>query len=166
MPKKMDLAAALAAFGLTADSIPKEAVKEQTEYEALEDNRMLEAESVVFFLETKGDQAIWRKRTCMLCGAKFLSSYTHVSLCSVECRKEYFASKGMPWDPTGKTEAERWGGQIPMVIGPTATKALQGIKFTEDEPKKPMAQSENKPPVGPVDDFDVEAFLSEIDEGI
>lgn len=171
MPRKKNsradaLADAFAVFNLDATVVPEEAVQQQIEYEALEDNRVLEAESVVFYIETKGDAAVWRKRTCTQCGAKFLSSYTHVSLCTNECRKEYFASKGMFWDPTGKTEAERWGGQIPMVIGPEATKALQKIEFPKDEPAIPSARSnENPTPVGlesGIDD-DVDTFLSELD---
>lgn len=161
MAKKMSLAEALGMFNLPKTIIPEEAIQEVTEHEALEDNRLLESESVIFYLETKGDQAIWKRRICALCGAKFLSSYTHVSLCSVECRKNYFASKGMKWDPTGKTEAERWGGQIPMVIGPEATKALQGVEFKEDE-KSILTQDEPVPPVGLGENLDIEAFIADL----
>lgn len=155
MPKKKSesLADLLAVFNLTPEVVPSDAIANQEEFEALEDNRTLEAESVIFYIETKGDQAIWKKRTCTQCGSKFLSSYTHVSMCTNECRKAYLESKGMFWNPVGRTEAERWGGQIPMVIGPEATKALQEIEFTEDEPT----------PVGPIEeDGDFDAFLESV----
>jgi hypothetical protein len=158
MPKKKaeSLASLLAVFNLTPEVVPEEAVTQQTEFEALADNRTLEAESVIFYIETKGDQAIWKKRTCIQCGAKFLSSYTHVGMCTNECRKAYLESKGMTWNPVGRTEAERWGGQIPMVIGPEATKALQEIEFPEDE-------SEKTTPVGPVEeDDDFDAFIDSL----
>lgn len=161
MPKKMSLAEALSMFPkLDATAIPQEAVQAQTEYEALEDNRLLEAESVIFYLETKGAEHIWRKRVCKLCGSKFLSSYTNVSLCTNECRKNYFESKGMFWNPVGKTEAERWGGNIPRVIGPEATKALQEIKFDE---KEESILKEPESPVGQEEDFNVEAFIDSLD---
>lgn len=160
MAKKMSLQEALAAFNLDSTVVPQETVNAQTEYKALEDNRLLEAESVIFYLETKGAEHIWKRRICKLCGSKFLSSYTNVSLCSVECRKDYFESKGMFWNPVGKTEAERWGGNIPRIIGPEATKALQGVKFDEDEKS---ILKEPEPPVGQSEDFDVEAFINTLD---
>lgn len=154
MTKKQSLADALAAFGMTPDVISKEDLQKQTEHDALEDNYTLEAESVIFYMETKDRDIIFKKRTCALCSSKFLSTYTNVSLCSNECRKNYFASKGMTWDPTGKTEAERWGSTIPRVIGPLMTKKLQGMTFPEEE------LLEKPPPVVESDDdFDIEAFI-------
>jgi len=161
MAKKMSLKEALAMFNLDSTTVPEGIVEKQTEFEALKDNRDLEAESVIFYIETKGDQAIWKRRVCKMCGSKFLSSYTGVSLCTNECRKDYFASKGMFWNPVGKTEAERWGGTIPRVIGPEATKALQGIEFKEDE-KSILTDSDTESPVGQSEDFDAEAFIDSL----
>lgn len=138
----------------------EEAVHEQTEFESLTDARALEAESVVFYIETKGDQSIWKKRTCTQCGSKFLSTYTGVSLCTNECRKDYLASKGIVWNPIGRTESERWGGTIPRVIGPTATEKLQGMTFPNDPEPEPESIKEESSPVA---DFDVDEFINSLD---
>lgn len=163
MPKKMDLAEALKFLKIDPNLVPPEVVQQQTEHEALEDNYTLEAESVIFYMETKGSEAIFKRKTCRLCGEKFLSSYTAVALCSNECRKNYFASKGMKWDPTGKTEAERWGGTIPRIIGPLMTKALQEMDFKDEEsplipsPVEPESHSTD------IDDLDVSGFIDSLD---
>lgn len=142
---------------LVNDEEVQQQITEQTEFEALEDNRALEAESVIFYIETKGDARIWQRRTCKQCGGKFLSTYTGVGFCTNECRKDYLASKGLTWNPVGKTEAERWGGTIPKVIGPTATETLQGMTFPNDPEPEPKEKSS---PVDSEDEFDMDAFLS------
>lgn len=161
MSKKMDLAAALAELGLSGQNlISQEVVEKQTEFESLKDSRTLESESVIFYIETKGDADIWKRRICALCGSKFLSTYTGVNLCTDECRKDYFLSKGMKWNPTGKTEAERWGGTIPKIIGPEATKALQEISFTDES----ILTNKEDRPVGPDENFNVDDFLNSLED--
>jgi hypothetical protein len=164
MPKKMSFEEIGKLFGMDLSATlqseeAQQAVTQQTEYEALEDNRTLEAESVIFYIETKGSEAIWKRRTCKLCGSKFLSTYTGVGYCSNNCRKDYLASKGLKWDPTGKTEAERWGGTIPKVIGPTATETLKGMTFPDDP--EPESKESSSPVEEDNDDFDMDAFLND-----
>lgn len=154
--KQQSLADALKVFNL--ENLPTEVVQkvvqEHTEFEALEDNRTLEAESVIFYISNSDREKIFKKLTCKQCGRTFLSTYKNVAYCTNECRKNFLESKGMSWNPVGRTESERWGGTIPKVIGPTATEKLQGMTF-QDEP-------ETSPPVEDTtenDDFDFEAFL-------
>lgn len=154
--KPMDLAEIAKIFATVPSAlVTPEQLEAQTEHEATRDQVALEAESVIFYMETRDRDSIFKRRTCQLCGSKFLSTYTGVSLCTNECRKDYFASKGMVWDPTAKTEAERWGGTIPRTIGPTATKMLQGMTFPEEE-----LLPEKSPPV----EDDIDAFIASLDD--
>lgn len=158
MAKKQSLADALAILGVSEQNlIPQQVLDEQDEIRTTKDWVDLEAESVIFYFETKGSEAIWKKRICKMCNAKFMSTYTGISTCSVKCRKDSLAAKGLTWDPT-QSESERWGGTIPKFIGPEATKALQGVDFP-DEPE-PIKQAS---PVGPEEDDDWDDFLSSLD---
>lgn len=163
--KPPDLAELAKLFGMNKEQLETpeysqaQAAKQERENE--EDWVNLEAESVIFYMETKNREAIFKKKTCKWCDRNFLSSYTAVAYCSKECRKEYFASKMIPWNYEGRTEAERWGGTIPRIIGPTATEMLQGMTFPEVEeeptPEKPS-------PVD--DDDDIAALLAKADKAI
>src|SRR5882757_11135559 len=100
MAKKQSLADALAILGVSEQNlIPQQVLDEQAEIKTTEDWVNLEAESVIFYYETRGSEAIWKKRICKMCGAKFMSTYTGISTCSVKCRKDSLAAKGLTWDP-------------------------------------------------------------------
>jgi hypothetical protein len=86
----------------------------------------IEAESVIFYIETKGKG--FSAKTCKHCGLAFLHTYQAVQYCSDACRSWALASMGLIWNYHRKRDSDRWNakgkGYVPKVIGPEATAAL------------------------------------------
>lgn len=158
--KTMSLADIAKAFNIDDPSklIAPEVVEEIEEFEAAAERRSLEAETVIFYIQNSENREVFLKKTCMVCGRTFLSSYKNVGCCSDECRKDYLASKGMSWNPK-KRESERWGGTIPKIIGPEATEMLQGMTFPE-EPETSSPVEEQSDESEEDSEFDMDAFLN------
>jgi hypothetical protein len=95
----------------------------------------LEAESVLFYVETRGKGFSAKK--CQRCDNHFLFSYHKVKYCSEECRAWALADLGIIWNFARQSDAARWNvkgkGLVPKIIGPSATAALieSGNMFTE-----------------------------------
>lgn len=82
----------------------------------------LQAEAVLLYLEKP---ARFITKPCKLCGEYFGTNYRGVSYCSNAHRaKSLLDSTGIRWNPH-KSEAERWGGEPPLVIPPTAVNKLR-----------------------------------------
>jgi hypothetical protein len=86
----------------------------------------IEAESVLFYIETKGKG--FQQKACKRCERPFLHTYTGVDYCSDECRAWALAQVGIIWNYHRRRDSERWNalgkGYVPKVIGAEATAAL------------------------------------------
>jgi hypothetical protein len=125
---KLKNAAALLGINLETLNIP---TPEQSQ-EAMV-RRQIEAESVLAYVATKG--AGFKDKVCKECELPFSSTYHAVAYCSENCRASALERVGIPWNPHGKTDLERWGGKVPKTIGPQATKrAKEAVeKMATDE---------------------------------
>lgn len=163
--KKMSMEEIAALFQVNvSDLVTPEQKAAAEEHDDMHDRITLEAESVVFYMETKNREAIFKRRVCTMCQKKFLSTYTGVSHCSRECTKEFLAQRGMKWNPNGLTEAERWGGTIPKIIGPVATEILQGMTFPDNEEETPPVETPTNSEIE--DDESLSELLAEVDSVI
>lgn len=86
----------------------------------------IEAESVLFYIETKGKG--FEQKTCKHCDGLFLHTYSAVAYCSDDCRAYALAENGIIWNFERKRDSDRWNakgqGYVPKVIGVEATQAL------------------------------------------
>lgn len=90
--------------------------------------RELEAEDVLFYIETKGkgfEQSVCKNPNCE---GLFLHTYSPVSYCSDGCRAWALAEKGIIWNFHRRPLHERWNakgkGYVPRIISAEATAAL------------------------------------------
>lgn len=90
--------------------------------EQAKERRTLEAESVIFYIQTKGKN--FAQKNCDYCKHPFLSTYAAVAYCSDECRANWLAERGVIWNARNRPDVERWAGKIPKVISSEATGAL------------------------------------------
>lgn len=88
----------------------------------------IEAESVLFYIETKG--AGFQQKVCKNpnCQGLFLHTYSAVDYCSDSCRAWALAEVGIIWNFNRKSMSQRWNakgkGYVPKIIGVEATAAL------------------------------------------
>jgi hypothetical protein len=88
----------------------------------------IEAESVLFYIKTKGKG--FQQKTCAWkeCDGLFLHTYSAVAYCSDECRAWALAEHGLIWNYHRRSDSERWNvankGYVPKVISAEATAAL------------------------------------------
>lgn len=85
----------------------------------------LEAESVLFYVRTKG--AGFKQKKCAReeCDQFFLHTYVAVKYCSEYCRAWELEQIGIVWNPARRHDSDRWGGKVPKIIGAAATRALK-----------------------------------------
>lgn len=115
-------------FESTADRL----AKIRTDMEMAQQRAILEAESVIAYIDTRGKH--FKDRDCKECGQKFAHTLTAVAFCSNVCRAKDLARRGIAWNIYGKTDVERWGGRIPKVLSPEGLKAaLEAIEHLPDE---------------------------------
>lgn len=82
----------------------------------------LQAEAVLLYLERP---ARFIMKPCKLCGEHFGTNYRAVAYCSDAHRAKALTSQtGIPWNPH-KTPQERWGGEAPLIIPPSAVNKLR-----------------------------------------
>jgi hypothetical protein len=100
----------------------------------------IEAESVIFYIETKG--AGFQQKVCKNpnCGGLFLHTYSAVNYCSEDCRAWALAQVGIIWNFHRRPLSERWNAKgkryVPKIIGVEATAALVEAGYVEiDEDK-------------------------------
>lgn len=123
-------------IGVNLDSLLEEVPLTEVGPEAVI-RRQIEAESVLFYIETKGRDFKSKKCKDEDCNRPFLHTYWAVEYCSEECRAYALAKKGIVWNIDRRSDSQRWDikgkGYVPKVIGPAATDALldSGNLFTE-----------------------------------
>lgn len=100
--------------------------------------RELEAESVLFYVETKGKG--FKEQLCAHCGGLFLHTYVGVKYCSEECRAFVLAELGIIWNFHRRRDSDRWNckgkGYVPKIIGVGATAALVEAGYVELDEEK------------------------------
>jgi hypothetical protein len=95
----------------------------------------IEAESVLFYIETKG--AGFQQKVCKNpnCQGLFLHTYSAVDYCSDDCRAFALAELGIIWNFHRRSLSERWNAKgknyVPKIIGVEATAALLGADYLE-----------------------------------
>lgn len=168
----------LKAFGLNVDG--KEAVgeviKASTDYlvaeatkqdkltrelEMAKERTTLEAESVLFYVLTKGDG--FSQKSCKICNRIFASTYYAVAFCSATCRYKALAEAGIAWNIYGKTDLERWGGRIPKTLSPEALKAALYALELEAEAERLAEEKAIELEINEEDVTPVDYELEEVD---
>lgn len=136
----------------------------------------IEAESVLFYIETKGKG--FEQKVCANpnCEGLFLHTYSAVRYCSDACRAWALAQVGIIWNFHRRPMSERWNakgkGYIPKIIGVEATAALVEAGYLElDEelyvkevPYDPNFKLEDhyEPPVDEQEIIEAEERLKEL----
>ncbi|MGS2592257.1 hypothetical protein [Streptomyces hebeiensis] len=119
------LAKLSAKLGIDVDALLEQVSLTDVGHDAVV-RKQLEAESVLYYVETKGKNFSARK--CKGCGEDFLFTHFRVSYCSENCRAQALADLGIIWNPHRKSDGSRWNikgkGLIPKVISSSATAAL------------------------------------------
>lgn len=141
--------------------------------------RQIEAESVLFYIETQGQDFISKNCNNPNCARPFLHTYRAVDYCSEDCRAWALAQVGIVWNFHRKTDSQRWNvnnkGYVPKIIGVEATAALveSGNIFTElpeegviEEPEEVPMDPEytyiGEPPgKGPVDEYEKQERIAD-----
>lgn len=101
----------------------------------------IEAESVLFYIETKGKG--FQQKICANpnCSQLFLHTYSAVNYCSDSCRAWALANQGLIWNFRRSSLSERWNvkhkGYIPKIIGAEATAALVEAGYVKPELEEP-----------------------------
>lgn len=122
----MDRLAKLAAkAGINFDALLEEVPLTEIGPEAVE-RKSLEAESVLFYIQSKGKG--FSQKSCTYCKGLFLHTYFNVAYCSDNCRANALAEHGIIWNSQRQNDSDRWNiknkGFVPKVIGTEATEAL------------------------------------------
>lgn len=95
----------------------------------------IEAESVLFYIETKG--AGFEQKVCKNpnCQGLFLHTFSAVEYCSDACRAWALAEVGIIWNFNNRPLSQRWNakgkGYVPKIIGVEATAALAQAGYVE-----------------------------------
>lgn len=116
-----------ATLGINIDNLLEEVPLTEIGEEA-QIRREIEAESVIFYIETKGKG--FQQKLCANpdCGGLFLHTFSGVNYCSDKCRAEVLAEHGIIWNFHKRPMAERWNAKgkryVPKIIGVEATAAL------------------------------------------
>lgn len=100
----------------------------------------IEAESVLFYIETKG--AGFKQKVCKNpnCQGLFLHTFSAVEYCSDKCRAWALAQVGIIWNFNRRSLSDRWNvkgkGYIPKIIGVEATAALVEAGYVDIDEEK------------------------------
>jgi len=100
----------------------------------------IEAESVLFYIETKGKG--FQQKVCANphCQGLFLHTYSAVKFCSDDCRAWALAEVGIIWNFHKRSMSQRWNakgkGYVPKVIGVEATATLVEAGYVEIDEEK------------------------------
>jgi hypothetical protein len=125
----------------------------------------LEAESVLFFIASRGKGFTDKK--CAECELPFASTYAAVAYCSNLCRFKNLAKNGIQWNPYGKTDSERWDGRIPKVVGPQALQAAWEVvdRLVEEDAEAENSEDDSVDEVIDPSEEDFDIMLQEIVSG-
>lgn len=95
----------------------------------------IEAESVLFYIETKGKGFTQKVCANPNCQGLFLHTFSAVNYCSDDCRAYVLADKGIIWNFYRRPLSQRWNakgkGYVPKIIGVEATAALVEAGYLE-----------------------------------
>lgn len=100
----------------------------------------IEAESALFYIETKG--AGFQQKVCKNkdCEGLFLHTYSAVNYCSDNCRAQALSEYGIIWNFHKRSMSQRWNakgkGYVPKIIGVEATAALVEAGYVEIDEEK------------------------------
>ena len=125
-----------AKLGMNIDNIIEEVPLTQIGEDAVI-RHQIDAESVLFYIETKGKGFIGKNCKNKHCGKPFLHTYQAVDYCSEDCRAYALAEMGIIWNFHRRSDSARWNvynkGYVPKIIGVAATEALEnsGHLYTE-----------------------------------
>ncbi len=92
----------------------REEGEEVPEYYQSRDDVRREADATILYIENPNK---FLEKACLQCLRLFATNYAAVAMCSDNCRREWLHSRGIEWNPM-KTQNERWGGRIPLVVPP------------------------------------------------
>jgi hypothetical protein len=121
-------------LGINVDNLLEEVPMTEVGHDAIL-RYEIEAESVLFYIETKG--AGFQQKTCKNpnCQGLFLHTYSAVAYCSDACRAWALAEVGLVWNFHKRSLSERWNAKgkryVPKIIGPEATAALIEAGYVE-----------------------------------
>lgn len=162
-------------LGMNIDNLMEEVPLTEVGIEAITRYK-IEAESVLFYIETKGKG--FEQKVCANpnCEGLFLHTYSAVRYCSDACRAWALAQVGIIWNFHRRPMSERWNakgkGYIPKIIGVEATAALVEAGYLElDEelyvkevPYDPNFKLEDhyEPPVDEQEIIEAEERLKEL----
>lgn len=104
------------------------------------DDRSLQAEAVLAFIQ-KPINFVVRNCKRTECGQSFGTNYLYVGYCSDNCRAKDLAKIGIQWDHQ-KSARDRWGGEPPLVVPPSALQALKVLLLQTQEPVEENLQEE------------------------
>lgn len=118
-------AAKAAAIVAELQGISPEEVKVTLPYENIDD-KMAEAEAVVQYFETRGEN--FKHINCRYCGELFAYKWDRFSIafCSVTCAREDLKRRGLNWNPM-RGPGQRWGKTAPIVVSAEALPHLQSL---------------------------------------
>jgi hypothetical protein len=123
-----------AKLGINLDNLLEEVPLTEIGEEA-QIRSQIEAESVLFYIETKG--AGFQQKVCKNpnCEGLFLHTYSAVDYCSDSCRAWALAEVGIIWNFNRKPMSQRWNAQgkgyVPKIIGVEAAAALVEAGYVE-----------------------------------
>lgn len=162
-------------LGMNIDNLMEEVPLTEVGTEAVIRHE-IEAESVLFYIETKGKG--FEPKTCANpnCAGLFLHTFSAVAYCSEECRAWALAQVGIIWNYHRRSMSQRWNakgkGYVPKIIGVEATAALVEAGYVEiDEeeyvPEVPYDPNfkladHYEPPVDEQEIIDAEERLKEL----
>lgn len=142
--KQADRSMAKLAAMLAQHGIKQEVIEEVKEAAPTDRNAISrQGEAVLLCLESP---AKFTTKICKRCGEPFGTNYRSVAYCSDGCRsKAIYEQLGVKWNWL-KPEEERWGGEPPLIIPPTALKKMkQFVEFFATLPE-PQTQTETLHP--------------------
>lgn len=128
------LAKLSAKLGINVDNLLEQVPLTEIGAEA-QVRKEIEAESVLFYIETKG--AGFEQKVCKNpnCQGLFLHTFSAVDFCSDACRAWALAEVGIIWNFNNRSLSQRWNakgkGYVPKIIGVEATAALVQAGYVE-----------------------------------
>lgn len=128
-----------ATLGINIDNLLEEVPLTEIGEEA-QIRHEIEAESVIFYIETKGvgfQQKVCKNKDCE---GLFLHTYSAVNYCSDNCRAQALSEYGIIWNFHKRPMSQRWNakgkGYVPKIIGVEATAALVEAGYVEIDEEK------------------------------
>lgn len=126
-------------LGINLDNLLEEVPMTEVGQDAVL-RKEIEAESVIFYIETKG--VGFQQKVCKNpnCNGLFLHTYSAVNYCSDACRAWKLAELGIIWNFHRRSLSRRWNakgkGYVPKIISVEATAALVEAGYVDIDEEK------------------------------